>query len=275
MQTMIPSLQDILHTTTGATAAAAAVDGDVAKLWADNPGCIKTFAAVPPRGDRTTPALLQYPNGCVLAGHYTDARLADAENATLKCNGFSYTGGIRGGEFDGHGTFSSDRLSYTGTFRRGAPHGKGQMSFAAEESTLFSEGCTSYDGEWCEGTFHGRGHYVAGCGEEYDGEWRGGQRHGHGVVTRKELHDARYSTIYDSGSLVQESAQQQQPQQSSEEGGVCKICYAKPANVLTLPCRHLSVCTECINRMAEHGNNPIQCPMCRTAVQDRIVAIVS
>lgn len=40
----------------------------------------------------------------------------------------------------------------------------------------------------------------------------------------------------------------------------CMICYARPKNVLMLPCRHCSVCHSCLRSLREE-----KCPLCRTS----------
>eukprot|EP01006_Ploeotia_vitrea_P023348 TRINITY_DN55791_c0_g1_i1.p1 TRINITY_DN55791_c0_g1~~TRINITY_DN55791_c0_g1_i1.p1 ORF type:complete len:705 (+),score=29.97 TRINITY_DN55791_c0_g1_i1:35-2149(+) len=63
---------------------------------------------------------------------------------------------------------------YTGEWRRGVPHGHGEL--------LKKENGNRYVGEWNEGHWHGHGTlYDAANTERYRGEWVDGQRHGYGV----------------------------------------------------------------------------------------------
>ncbi len=48
-----------------------------------------------------------------------------------------------------------------------------------------------------------------------------------------------------------------------EEEGDCKICFASKAITVFLPCKHLVACKGCAERL-EH------CPMCRSAIQERL-----
>ena len=50
----------------------------------------------------------------------------------------------------------------------------------------------------------------------------------------------------------------------------CCICYARPRNVLYMPCKHLYCCSECDQNIS---HCPI-CPICREEINERITAYV-
>ncbi|KAL7273407.1 hypothetical protein RUND412_003744 [Rhizina undulata] len=55
----------------------------------------------------------------------------------------------------------------------------------------------------------------------------------------------------------------------------CKICFGQIADVLVMPCRHLALCQWCADQMgiikiAGKILPPVECPICRTIVNDRI-----
>lgn len=52
--------------------------------------------------------------------------------------------------------------------------------------------------------------------------------------------------------------------------GTCVICIDAPSHVIMLPCRHLCTCALCAERIV--GD---QCPVCRSAVAERIVAFLA
>ena len=52
------------------------------------------------------------------------------------------------------------------------------------------------------------------------------------------------------------------------EGRDCVICLESPRHVTLLPCKHLCVCRKCLPATAD------QCPICRQAIDDVLVAFV-
>ena len=46
----------------------------------------------------------------------------------------------------------------------------------------------------------------------------------------------------------------------------CLVCLSEPKSVVLLPCRHLSVCEECLAGFQQH-----KCPVCRTPLEDYCV----
>jgi len=50
----------------------------------------------------------------------------------------------------------------------------------------------------------------------------------------------------------------------------CKVCLANRSSILFLPCRHVSVCTECAARLPDDT-----CPLCRAPIEHMIDAYIS
>lgn len=48
------------------------------------------------------------------------------------------------------------------------------------------------------------------------------------------------------------------------------MCLANRSSILFLPCRHISVCTECANRLPDET-----CPLCRAPIEHMIDAYIS
>ncbi|BFI24691.1 centromeric protein E [Marchantia polymorpha subsp. ruderalis] len=53
-----------------------------------------------------------------------------------------------------------------------------------------------------------------------------------------------------------------------EERNVCKVCFESPTAAVLLPCRHFCLCKTCAVACTE-------CPLCRSAITDRIVTYTS
>ena len=50
----------------------------------------------------------------------------------------------------------------------------------------------------------------------------------------------------------------------------CMICYARPKNVVLLPCRHCSVCHSCLRSLRDE-----KCPLCRSSFSSYMTCPVS
>jgi hypothetical protein len=65
---------------------------------------------------------------------------------------------------------------YDGEWKDGSHHGRGVETFKNGDK---------YDGEWKDGSHHGHGVETFKNGDKYDGEWKDGSHHGRGVKTFK------------------------------------------------------------------------------------------
>ncbi|CAG9814003.1 unnamed protein product [Phaedon cochleariae] len=77
---------------------------------------------------------------------------------------------------------------YTGTWRKGLKHGKGEF--------LYPDG-SRYQGEWKKDLKHGQGSYFYVNGDLYEGCWYKGLRHGLGTYTYKAANVTHYGTWKD------------------------------------------------------------------------------
>jgi hypothetical protein len=100
------------------------------------------------------------------------------------------------GEVSGEGKLTYRDGSYTGTFRRGMPHGTGFFKYA--DGNMYEGGVdngqsegrglqialdgSTFEGEWHADKLHGRGKAVFTLGGSYEGEWRNGKMHGQGKI---------------------------------------------------------------------------------------------
>ena len=92
-------------------------------------------------------------------------------------SGATYTGPVRDGKPEGHGTWlRPDGSSYDGEFKDGLPSGHG---------TLTSERGDEYDGDFADGFASGHGQMTFGPGKmkSYDGEVANATPQGKGVLT--------------------------------------------------------------------------------------------
>ncbi len=92
-------------------------------------------------------------------------------------DGSRYEGSEAGGQFDGHGVFTSangDRLE--GDWKAGALNGKAQVLWANGDR---------YDGDWTNGKSDGQGTEVWANGDRYTGQWKNGKANGHGMQVWK------------------------------------------------------------------------------------------
>ena len=69
---------------------------------------------------------------------------------------------------------ADDHSQYKGALKGGRPHGHGTFIDASNGD--------SYEGEWLDGLYHGKGRLVKRNGIVYDGDFKEGLKHGHGVL---------------------------------------------------------------------------------------------
>lgn len=105
-------------------------------------------------------------------------------------------GALVRGEIDGVATLASDQWSYTGSFRKGVPHGSGYMRMGNGDQyeggivdgmregpgQFVGQDRTTYDGNWKRGKRDGFGKAVFATGGSYEGEWQQGVFHGQGKI---------------------------------------------------------------------------------------------
>jgi predicted RNase H-like nuclease (RuvC/YqgF family) len=49
-----------------------------------------------------------------------------------------------------------------------------------------------------------------------------------------------------------------------EHNNLCAVCYIKPKNMLFMPCKHISTCEECCQKVMETNN---KCVICRENIE--------
>lgn len=83
--------------------------------------------------------------------------------------------------------------SYDGEFLNGRFHGKGRWICKFTQNV--------YDGEFHNGIYHGEGYLInEGTGETIRATWNNGQPHGDAVVTLKNGRSER--RVYDNGDMI-------------------------------------------------------------------------
>ncbi|CAD8205681.1 unnamed protein product [Paramecium pentaurelia] len=45
----------------------------------------------------------------------------------------------------------------------------------------------------------------------------------------------------------------------------CQICFERPRNIIIMPCKHLSICNECLKKIQQE-----KCPICKQKIEDQI-----
>ena len=81
----------------------------------------------------------------------------------------------RGNCDNGSGTMIwADGSEYTGEWRNGTRHGRGEYRSAEGET---------YEGHWRNGLMHGLGTLTRADASRYEGQWMNGRRHGKGRST--------------------------------------------------------------------------------------------
>ena len=117
-------------------------------------------------------------------------------------DGNTYIGTLNKGLFDGFGTLSSldNKYLYTGEWKDGLKHGKGQLItekikysgkfendvFSGNKGVLCDEKGNIYEGDFVNGKFEGYGHYKMSNGDNYIGQFKNGYFEGKGQLTDKK-----------------------------------------------------------------------------------------
>ena len=117
-------------------------------------------------------------------------------------DGNTYIGSLNKGLFDGLGTLSSpdNKYLYTGEWKDGLKHGKGQLItekikysgkfendvFSGNKGILCDEKGNIYEGDFVNGKFEGYGHYKMRNGDYYIGQFKNGFFDGKGQLTDKK-----------------------------------------------------------------------------------------
>ena len=117
-------------------------------------------------------------------------------------DGNTYIGTLNKGLFDGFGTLSSldNKYLYTGEWKDGLKHGKGQLItekikysgkfendvFSGNKGVLCDEKGNIYEGDFVNGKFEGYGHYKMNNGGNYIGQFKNGYFEGKGQLTDKK-----------------------------------------------------------------------------------------
>ena len=114
----------------------------------------------------------------------------------------TYIGTLNKGLFDGFGTLSSldNKYLYTGEWKDGLKHGKGQLItekikysgkfendvFSGNKGVLCDQKGNIYEGDFVNGKFEGYGHYKMSNGDNYIGQFKNGYFEGKGQLTDKK-----------------------------------------------------------------------------------------
>ena len=117
-------------------------------------------------------------------------------------DGNTYIGTLNKGLFDGFGTLTSsdNKYLYTGEWKDGLKHGKGQLitekikysgnfkndAFSGNKGILCDEKGNVYEGDFVNGKFEGYGHYKMSNGDNYIGQFKNGYFEGKGQLTDKK-----------------------------------------------------------------------------------------
>ena len=103
-------------------------------------------------------------------------REKDSENPisykTITYAGGTYTGMVRQGVPHGKGKFSYHNYTYEGDFKDGRFEGRGTVIFANGDK---------YEGDFKNDKFEGKGTSIFANGDKYEGEWKNGKREGDGI----------------------------------------------------------------------------------------------
>lgn len=103
--------------------------------------------------------------------------VADGEVTAKWPNGDKYVGEIKQGAIDGFGIYYyADGRIYEGNWRNNKQHGKGKMTYPANDKW----NCKYYEGEFTSGVIQGTGKMVWNDGDWYYGSWVNGLREGKG-----------------------------------------------------------------------------------------------
>jgi RING finger protein 26 len=55
---------------------------------------------------------------------------------------------------------------------------------------------------------------------------------------------------------------------------LCVICQDNVTNILLMPCRHVCMCQQCLNKIRQGRVQLAQCPLCRTHIQSTLEVFV-
>jgi len=112
--------------------------------------------------------------------------------------GRHYTGEIKDGKPNGHGTLTADADNrYEGDFVDGRIEGRGK---------LYLPDGSVYEGEFKKNLINGYGVIVAKDGTRYEGQWKDGKMHGKGTFTAAD--GTRKSGYFEFGKYVGKEAPQ-------------------------------------------------------------------
>ncbi|KAJ4459895.1 putative phosphatidylinositol-4-phosphate 5-kinase [Paratrimastix pyriformis] len=121
-----------------------------------------------------------YANGKTYVGHFENGQV-NGEGRLVYPNGDYYEGSFAGGKFCGHGKFVRlvDNATYVGEWQDQKHHGRGTLTFYAEDKKTITE---IYEGDWFEGHKHGQGECRFPDGKQYKGDWQLDQMNGRGEI---------------------------------------------------------------------------------------------
>lgn len=103
--------------------------------------------------------------------------IRDGKGTMVWKKGDKYVGNWKEGAFNGYGTYYyADGRIYEGNWLANKQHGKGKITFSANDSNNRKY----YDGEWVSGIRQGMGTMMWSDGEWYKGGWQNGKWHGNG-----------------------------------------------------------------------------------------------
>lgn len=85
-----------------------------------------------------------------------------------------------------------------------------------------------------------------------------------------KIHEKKYNELMESKTLIAETRNEEaEPEKNVDHESVCKICLVNRSSILFLPCKHVSVCGQCVFGIDD------KCPICRTEITDKITLIYS
>ena len=103
-------------------------------------------------------------------------------------DGVEYEGDYLDEKRHGHGKLTTNDGVYTGSFKGGKIHGKGEYKF---------KNGNVYKGKWKDNKMHGKGAFKWTDGREYKGYWKEDLRHGKGVMVWND--DKQYDGLWENG----------------------------------------------------------------------------
>ncbi|QNA87355.1 hypothetical protein G4G28_00725 [Massilia sp. Dwa41.01b] len=110
---------------------------------------------------------------------------------------YALKGSLLRGELQGEGELKTVSYTYTGTLRRGKPHGNGYIEFVngnqyegdvidnkyEGKGILVRYDRSEFKGEWKNGQLNGWGEATYSLGGSYAGQWKDDKPHGRGIMT--------------------------------------------------------------------------------------------